>query len=332
MKTNAIVRIILFSIAILVLLGILLGVFAFNFFLIDTKTQSSRVDHVEAVIEQIDTNNISADIRNIEIDWVAGSITFQVDQHATAISVHEFSPAESKYKMVLTQSDQTLKILYCDDDSIKFPFGTDIDISKDLVITVPMNWNCNCLEIDTAAAEVALNDLSIQEFDFDGASGVCKIRNCDIDKVDIETASGDVHFSGTLETLDCDAVSADCNIEVFNIPRSIKLDGLSGDLELILPPNAGFTCNLDTMSGSFDTAFEFDVHNDTYICGDGSCKIKVSAMSGDVNILKGITALYPEDFNYCSDPDCSDPSHNHTYICTTENCTETIHAHNRHHQ
>ena len=160
MKTNAIVRIILFLLAILILLGILLGVLGFNAY------RFSIAKHVETAEQGIGAQNITQDIRNIEINWVAGSITFRKDQNATGITVEEFPSVESKYKMILKQSGQTLKILYCDDESIKFPFGTNFDLDKDLIITVPMDWDCDSLEIDSASAEVILNDMAIQEFDF----------------------------------------------------------------------------------------------------------------------------------------------------------------------
>lgn len=293
MKSNAIIRIVVFSVAILVLLSIMLGVFTFKSVFTNVKDMFSHLDHVnnEEVLEQMDIEYITPDIRNIEIEWVAGTITLQKDPYATEIVVNEFSSIDSKHKMVMKQSGQTLKIKYSDQDSFTFPFDTDMDISKDLVITVPVNWECNSLEIDAAAAEVVLNDLTIRDFDFDGASGVCEMNDCNIHELDIDTASGDVYFSGTLETLDCDAASADCDIEVFNVPRSIKLDGMSGDLELVLPPDAGFICNMDTMSGSFDSDFTFKTHDGTYVCGDGECKIHVNGMSGAVSILKGIANL-----------------------------------------
>lgn len=285
MKSNAIIRIILFSLAIFVLLGILLGSLVFDTYRFSATQRSGQIE----TLEQIDVHNISPHIRNIEIDWVAGSITFQKDSHASDISIQEFSSVESKYKMVLKQAGQTLKVQYCADDSLKLQFGMNVDIQKDLVITVPMDWECTSLEIDSAAAEVTLNDMVIQEFDFDGASGACRMNNCKIGELDMDTASGDVHFFGTLESLDCDAASADCDIEVFNVPRSIKMDGMSGDLTLVLPPDAGFICNMDTMSGSFDSDFTFKAHDGTYVCGDGECKINVNGMSGAVSILKGIS-------------------------------------------
>lgn len=287
MKSNAIIRIILFSLAIFVLLGIMLGVLVFDAYRFDTTERYRQIE----TLEQIDVHNINPNIQNIEIDWVAGSITFQNDSNASSISVGEFSPVESKYKMVLKQAGQTLKIQYANDDSIKFRFGENIDLKKDLVITVPMDWECNSLEIDSAAAEVTLNDMVIREFDFDGASGSCRMNNCKIGELDMDTASGDIHYSGTLESLDCDSVSADCHIEVANTPRSIRIDGLSGDLTLVLPEDAGFTCELDAMSSSFDTDFDFRTYDDRYICGNGDCHIKVGAMSGDISILKGISSM-----------------------------------------
>ena len=286
MKTNAIIRIILFSLAILVLLSILLSVLAANAFQFNFR--NGRTQQIEEVTSQLDIEYFTADIRKIEIDWVAGNITLQKDPYVKEINIQEISPIDFEHKMVLKRSGQTLKINYSDRGTVQFPFGTDLDISKDLIITVPMDWECDSLEIDTAAAEVVINDLTIREFDFDGASGICRLSNCNVGELDIDTASGDSYFTGALQTLDCDAASADCSIEVTNIPRSIKMDGMSGDLELILPPDAGFTCTMDTISGDFESDFEFKSHNDTYICGDGDCMVEISGMSGAVSILKGI--------------------------------------------
>lgn len=288
MKSNAIARIIIFSLAILILIGILLGVTCFNMFIVDGKIQFETEDMITEPVGMMQMLSLSSEIRNIEIEWAAGDITIQTDENATDIQITECAPIETEHQMVYKQSGQTLKIQFSK-DSIEFPsFGLDVDISKDLVITVPADWSCNSLEIDTAAAKVMMNGLTIQEFDLDGASGICDITDCNITEMDIDTASGDVNFTGTLETLDFDAASAGCSIEVTNIPRSIELDGMSGDLELILPPDAGYICNLDTMSGSFDSDFTFKTHDGTYVCGNGECKINVSGMSSDVSILKGI--------------------------------------------
>lgn len=285
MKTNAIVRVVLYSLAIVILTGILTTALLDNQY---TYLDFGQQDDTTEPVERINKEYFTAEIRNIEIEWVAGIITLQADQNATEISIIEHTLVNYEHQMVCKQSGQTLKIQFSE-ESFDFPsFGVNVDIRKDLVIIIPADWECNSLEIDTAEAKVILNNLTIQEFDFDGASGECSMTNCDVGELDIDTASGNVYFTGTLETLDCDAVSADCSIEVTNIPRSIEVDAMSGDLKLILPPSAGFTCTLDSMSNNFDTDFEYEKLGDQYICKDGTCMIKVSALSGDVSILKGI--------------------------------------------
>ena len=300
MKTNAIVRIVLFSLAILLLLSILGSALMARTFLINIK-ESGIVDLVHDIFSVGEPGDIRIDgtgsrsefdasqIRDLKIEWITGAIIIQVGNTDT-ICVEESSVSDSKYQMVARRSGNRLTLKFCDDDFLGWKSSTkiDTDISKDLVITVPKNWKCDNLEIDTASARVEICDLQIHEVDFDGASGLCVFENCEIEELDIDTASGDVCFSGILNSLDFDAASANCIIDVTNIPRSIEMDGMSGNLELILPPDAGFICNLHTMSGSFESNFNYQIHDRAYVCGSGECKINVNGMSGDVTILKGI--------------------------------------------
>lgn len=290
MRTNAIIRIIIYSLVILILSGILISVLFFGLYVADGRVQSHHSDEHIASIEGVVTQEIfSNDIKNIEIEWVAGSITIQPSTTANDIQITESFGRDVSQTMVCRQSGQTLKIQFSE-ESMKFPsFGINVDYSKDLVITVPENWIGNSLEIDAASTEVEVHDLNINELDFDGASGRLTLDNCEIVELDIDTASGDVEFTGILKELDFDAASAKFEGEFFQIPNHLNLDTMSGDLTIVLPEYCGFELTLDTMSGSFDSDFEFNTMGATYKVGDGACKIKVSAMSGDVSILKGIS-------------------------------------------
>ena len=292
MKSNAIIRIALFSIAILVLLivlgtGILAGSYMVNY---KSEHHSSHPVVSDGIVNQ---GVVNAEIHNIEIDWVSGSITVEPDANCTDIIISETGTIDEKYQMVYSTSGDTLKIQYCK-DGIKFPsFGITINtsVSKDLVIRVPEGWTCDTLEIDTASAEVNLSNLTISEFDFDGASGVCTISNCHVDTLDMDTASGDIEFEGTLNRLDCDAASASCRLTVYNNPSYIDIDIASGDLELAIPEDCGFTCSLQAISGHFASEFETSTKSGSHTHsvhthGDGSCRIEVDAMSGDVTIYK----------------------------------------------
>ncbi|MBO4938748.1 MAG: DUF4097 family beta strand repeat protein [Oscillospiraceae bacterium] len=288
MKTNAIIRIVLFSIAIVFLCGILLAALAFGLY--SYRTDAYVYNQILPNAGDGTTNNGAADadqIRNLDIEWVSGSITIQPDENASEITLSETYVEGTKNQMVYKQTGNTLKIQYCE-DSITFPsFGINIDISKDLVITVPAEWSCGELNIDAASANIIVNELSIQEVDFDGASGTCDFNNCQVDKMDIDGASGDINFSGTLNILDFDGASASCYLEVTNVPSRISVDGMSGDLDLTLPEDCGFVVSIDAMSSNFQSDFPTTMSGGDYVYGDKRCRISFSGMSGDLNIRKG---------------------------------------------
>ena len=227
-----------------------------------------------------------SEVQELEIEWVAGDILIQPTD-TDQITVKEDGVSDPKYTMVLRQSGNTLKIQFCEDTAFGFGihFNTP-DITKDLTILVPKDWQLDSLEIDCASATVEVNDMTIREVDFDGASGTCEFENCTVEEMDIDTASGDVKFVGSLGMLDCDAASASVYAVLSNTPRRLDMDSMSGDLEIVLPENAGFTLALTAMSSDFTSDFETSMKNGNYVCGDGSCRINVDALSGDVIIRK----------------------------------------------
>lgn len=228
----------------------------------------------------------ASSIRDMEIEWAAGSIRIQ-PLEITEIRISEKGVNQDADPMVWNVRNGQLNIQYSKNTDHSFGMGLLLgEHSKDLVIEVPLDWQCNSLEIDAASASLTVEDLTIREMEFDGASGTCVFDNCNVEKLDLDTASGDVRFTGSLQQLDCDAASADIVLELTNVPRSLDMDTASGDLDVTLPADAGFTVSMDTMSGDFDSDFETTSRNGTYVAGDGSCRIQVDAMSGDVTIRK----------------------------------------------
>lgn len=225
-------------------------------------------------------------IRELKIEWAAGDILIQPG-NTDQIIIKEDGVTEDKYAMVLNQEGDTLKIRYCSEilgRGFGISFGTVL--AKDLTIYVPIDWYCKSLEIEAASASVEINDMNIGEVDFDGASGICELENCTVGEIDIDTASGDVRFIGSLDILKCDAASASVYAVLSNIPSRLDMDMISGDLELTLPADAGFTLAMDGPSSNFTTDFETTVKNGNTVTGDGFCRINVEALSGSVTISK----------------------------------------------
>lgn len=286
MKTNAIIRIVLFTLAILILGSILLGVITYDAFSFGHR--SVRVDNESVVTDgtRVSFAGNASDIQHLEIEWAAGSIIVLPDSGSDQILVRESEVSKEKYAMHITHSGNKLKIEYCDEDDVFIGFGNHDVESKDLVISVPTDWICSSLEIDAAAADVRVSGITLRDVEFDGASGVCTFEDCQIETLNMDTASGDVNFSGTLDSLDFDAMSARFTGTFLNVPNRIDVDSMSGDLDISLPEDCGFTLSLDALSGDFTSDFATSMQGDHHHFGDGRCRITVNAMSGDVCIRK----------------------------------------------
>ena len=297
MKTNAIIRIVLFSLALLILLSILgSALLAHNFFM-DVR-ESGITEVLKEVLTVDDSANVLIDgkglsgeydanqIRDIKIEWVSGNILIQPG-NTDVILFEESAVSDSDYQMIVRRNGDKLTLKFCEENVFHWGIDINSNINKDLVITVPHNWSGDSFEIDTASALVEISNLQINELDFDGASGKLILSNCIIDDLDIDTASGDVEFSGVLKDLDFDSASAKFVGEFRQIPNRLNLDAMSGDMKITLPENSGFEVEHDTMSGNFQCDFPFTSNGKQYLCGNGICKIKFSSMSGDIKILKG---------------------------------------------
>lgn len=178
MKANPIARIIIYSIVIILLLGILLGALGVgNIFNRKFLGDDSGV-HSGSITAQ--------GITDLSIDWAAGSITI------VAGDIQEIQFTETgdrKYSMQYEIDDRELQISYSDNVVAR---GSAPE--KDLTITVPKDWICNELELDVAGVEVDISGFTTRNINCDGAgvdmdlalvSGPVKIDidgvGCDID-------------------------------------------------------------------------------------------------------------------------------------------------------
>ena len=282
MKRNAIIRIIAWTVSLVILVGLLIA--GMNWFRpfgrTSMETPSSSAPMVNANRLELPSNASDA-VREIEIDWLSGNIRLE-QANVDSIEVRETPVDDARYAMVCKQEGQTLKIEYCQSNT--FGSWKNLKLSKDLTILVPMDWNGRAVRVDAASAKLAVQDLTIQEVEIDTASGECRFDGCTVDTLDIDTASRDVDFEGSLNKLDCDSASAGVQAVLDNVPYEIDMDTASGCLELFLPEDAGFAVKMDTMSGKFDSDFPYSTKNGVYLSGDGACRINMSSMSGGVTI------------------------------------------------
>lgn len=281
MKNSAIIRIVIWSLVIVILLGLLLAGLGFGkigggrFY----RYHISTIEATEATGVRTADASVPADqVEKIAIDWVSGTVTIQSGD-VTEISFHEDS---SKYPMVWKLHNGKLTIQFCQKNKY------NLTVNKDLTILVPKDFALDELELDAASADLNASDIAIRSVNLNTASGICHFQDCDVTDLDIDTASGDVFFEGSLDTLDFDAASASFSGILTNTPSRIDVDSASGDLDLTLPEDTGFSVDLDGMSCDFSSEFETTLRNGHHTYGDGHCRIDMDGMSSDVIIRKGM--------------------------------------------
>lgn len=130
----------------------------------------------------------------------------------------------------------------------KWRLGVGKSTQKDLSIRVPRDWLCQSLEIKAASADIRVDGLTITSVALNTASGDCAFTDCAVEKMQVNTASG--------------------------------------ELNLFLPDNCGFTLDRSSLSGAFQSDFATITENDKIVCGDGTCQITFSSLSGNINICR----------------------------------------------
>lgn len=293
MKTNAIIRIIVWALVLVLLTGILVAFVSEEIYLNDYAAHSSapggRFGDTQASVPTGD-NMLTFDpsgLNTLQIEWVSGNITVLAKTDITQIRVRETFTSDSRDALICRTSGNKLTVRFREGSTFIGIHNED-KLRKDLVIEVPADWDCGKLELDIAAADLEIRDMILGEVDIDGASGTCDFVNCTVDDLDIDTASGDVTFAGTLQTLDFDAASASFTGEFRNTPRSIDMDGMSGKLDIALPEDCGYTLTMDGVSSRLSSDFQgSEIRNEAYVYGDGRCRIQVDGVSCDVIIRKG---------------------------------------------
>lgn len=258
-----------------------------------------------------DTESIpAAEIKDIKIDWVAGSVEIRVGE-GDEITFYETARKEltdaQKMRYTISASGQ-LRINYCADLDTIFNWFDNANYnmpSKALVMTIPasMLGSLDKLDVDVVSAKVIVDgvygtktDLSTvsgeinaknlvcRELDLESTSGRIVTENCVADEVDANAVSGSIRLSGTFNDVDAENVSGDTTIICANVPNKIKADGVSGNVTLKLPENAGFTAKLDTVSGGLSCAFSGTMSDKMVVVGDGSASYRFNTVSGSIRI------------------------------------------------
>lgn len=257
MKTNAIVRIVIYSLVLLLLTGVLLGGIGIGSFTFQLGIGDGEYITGEGSVA-------AAEIENLEIDWASGNIRIVTDD-TDRITFTEEGTATEEQRMTYTQSGSTLRISH---SKPVIQIGFVSIPTKDLTITVPKDWECKELELDGASMDVSVAGLKIDKFEINGAS------------INID-------HTGSFRSLSCDGASCEMNMLCLDKPEKVDIDGASCSLTLTLPQDCGFQVEMDGLSCDFESDLAYTHENGSYVYGDRHCRIAADGLSCEIEIKKG---------------------------------------------
>lgn len=223
----------------------------------------------------------ASDVKNIEIDWAAGSVQMHVvESDSDEIELIETGNGITKGReMRWKVSGDTLFVDYGGWFSC-FSWG-----SKSLEVRVPQKYASalGTVSIDGASGYYNVTGIGCSKLDVDLASGELEANDVSAGELNIDVASGKAYANGIVsDTLKVHAASGRIEVVCNDVcPRTVDADMASGTIAVSIPDNDGFTAYVDKASGSFESQFETIQRGDgTYVHKNGGATIDVDMASG----------------------------------------------------
>lgn len=278
MKTNAIIRIVIYSLVALLFCGILAMGLGFGHFVFNLGSSSG--DYLTG------SGSIPVDgIENLQIEWVSGSVDVTIVPESESNITFSETGGTEDCAMVYEVKGRTLIIRF-EKPRVQIGFGTWRTPNKALKVEIPAYWNLQSINITSVSADVDVLQLKSGDVDIENVSGTTNVRIDEAGDVDIETVSGRATFIGACKNLDINSVSGDCDVFLNGNTQEINYEGVSGGLKVFVFKEQGFTAELDSISGNIYSSFSTTVSGGIHSYGDGSLRITADTVSGNVQIAE----------------------------------------------
>lgn len=246
-------------------------------------------------------------VQNLEVDWIAGNVDTITHDGPTIVVAESGSGAlEEKYRLHYYLDNGVLRIKFVKSGLGKINKRVLEKSEKRLLIKLPKDKNLDKLKVNTVSADSNLESFNPKNIIFNSVSGdlISNLTspmesfvvntvsgdiniNGEVEKVEFDSVSGGLKFEGTVEKVSLNTIAGEMKINDSGHLKHLDMNGISGDCIIVLPEGTGFEADLSSVSGSINCDFTITTIKKNLIkSGDGGCLIKVSSVSGDLNIRK----------------------------------------------
>lgn len=300
MQKSAVIRIVLWALVALLLVGVMIwGIEngfdgAFGLF----RGRTGRYANSERY--SVGGGSVSIEgIDAVEIHWTAGTV------HAEVYDGDEITFEETG----LRSSDEALRMRYLVEGGrliIRYDAGSSwfsLSGEKTLNIKIPQQMELESFSIDTASANIDAAGIGAQSIGIEAVSGQVSVLDATCNKMDIEMVSGSLigtnitanvlntenvsgktTVSGKISSADMESVSGTITLDASEGLKSADLASVSGSLTVVLWEDQGFSASYSSVSGRFHSDFAVVFQNNFATYKDGGAMIKLETVSGSMNI------------------------------------------------
>ena len=222
-------------------------------------------------------------VTDLDISWLAGNVS--ISYHSgNEIRVSETANRAMKAneEMRWWLDGSKLYVKYAESG-----FRSADNLNKQLTVLLPDGLKLNVTEINTVSAAVQAADLAAETINLNTVSGSAVISVSTAEKIDIDTVSGNAQVeAASADQININTVSGNAFISVMKL-NALDAGSVSGNVRISMPENAGFTADVDSVSGDISGTYPMQMNaKNRYIGGDGSCRISVNTVSGDIQLDK----------------------------------------------
>lgn len=306
MKTSAVIRIVIWTLVALILVGVLLvGIGGYSFFNMRSWDASYSDGDYKLGGGSVDASGIS----RVEVDWVAGDITI-TPTDGSEITFEESSRYEIRERdlMYYDVSNGKLTIRYRRNERDWHFFGFNRSLQKSLNVKLPRSMfdRLDVLEVMNVSALVGIDSVEARNIEIDSVSGGIRLTGITCDDLEISSVSGEITgeritarkvnsesisgrrtLSGSMDELNIDGISGGTDITSDVCPSRVSVDTVSGGLTLTIPENDGFTAKYDKVSGDVNSDFAVTQSKNSMTYKDGGAKFDFTTVSGSIDVRKG---------------------------------------------
>ena len=253
-------------------------------------------------------------VRNIDIDWGAGTVIVRQDETVTDIDLRETvycgktdeAPAVSEDEVLYTWLDgETLRIKY-----LKSKWGTRKVDAKNLTVLIPAGKTLGTVTIQTDSANAEVSSITADCAQLKSKSGDLASSFSILTELDCDSASGDVSAYGEIGLaklhstsgkiyasmekdigqLEMESTSGEITLVSYEtiLPGTTTIQTVSGSVKLMFMTGTAYVIEYRTTSGTYNsTQFENEIQEENrHIAGVDGKNISVETVSGNLTVTR----------------------------------------------